>query len=92
MTDPNAEITSCYSSVGHKSGRGLAAAHLTATSRETRWTQAVEAVNFVIATAAIEAGSAGALVHVPVTVLAGETQGTHTLITVQQVLKEVMTQ
>lgn len=69
-----------------KSGRCLATAHLTASSRETRWTQAVEAVDLVMATAAVEARPAGALVHVFLTVFAAETRSAHTFITVDQVL------
>lgn len=52
------------------------------------WTQAVEAVNFVMATATIEARPAGALVHVFLAVFAGETRSALTLITVHQVLNE----
>lgn len=59
---------------------------LTATSRETRRTQAVEAVDLVVAAAAIEAWPAGALVHVFLTVVAAETGSAHTLITIHQVL------
>lgn len=48
----------------------------------------MEAVDLVVAAAAIEARPAGALVHVFLTVVAAETGSAHTLITIHQVLNE----
>lgn len=59
---------------------------LTATPRGTGWTEAVEAVNFVMATAAFETRFAGALVHVRLTAFTPETRSAHTLKPVHQVL------
>lgn len=84
---PKEKHSSCFCLPDCKSGRCLATAHLTASSRETRWTQAVEAVNFVMATAAVEARPAGALVHVFLTVFTAEARSTLTFITVHQVLR-----
>lgn len=66
----------------------LATAHLTATPRGTGWTEAVEAANFVMATAAFETRLAGALVHVRLTAFTPETRSAHTLKPVHQVLAE----
>lgn len=62
------------------------------TSRDAGRTQAAEAVDLVVAAAAVEARRAGALVHVALTVLAAETRSAHTFITVDQVLRETRTE
>lgn len=48
----------------------------------------MEAINFVVAAAAVEARPAGALVHVRLAAFAAEAQSAHTLKAVHQVLDE----
>lgn len=70
------------------SGRSSATTHLTATSWEPRWAEALEAVNLVVATAAVEARLADTLVQVFLTALASKTRSAHALETIHQVLNE----
>ena len=61
--------------------------YLAEISWEASQTQALEAVHFVLTAAAVQTRRAGALVHVPLTVLPGEAGRTHAPIAVYQVLR-----
>lgn len=65
----------------------MESSHLAEIPREARQTQALEAVHLVLTAAAIQARRADALVHVPLAVLAGESEQTHAAVTIYQVLK-----
>lgn len=66
--------------------------HLTETSWETWWTEAVKAINLVMATAAVEARLADALVQVFLTVITFKSRSAHALETIHQVLNETKKQ
>lgn len=61
-------------------------AHLTEVARETGQAQALEAIDVVLATAAVQARATGALVYVLLAVLAAEARGTKATVPIHHVL------
>lgn len=67
---------------------GSSPTHLTEVSRETRGTQTLESVDFILTVTPIQTGVAGAFIDVSLTVIACIARWTDTAITINQILEE----